>query len=65
MMVTYKASVTNTAAAPTLNVNGLGAVIIVKRFNTALVAGDIVVGGVYILIYNGANFQLLNPTSAY
>lgn len=49
---------TNTGAS-TLNVNGLGAKTIFKNGSTGLDAGDIVVDRVYVLIYDGTNFQLI------
>jgi len=48
---------TNTGAA-TINLNGLGAKAIKKEVSAALVAGDIQVGKVYELRYDGTNFQL-------
>ncbi len=60
--VTFKAGFANTGAAPTLNVNGLGAKSIIKRQATALVAGDIALNGFYMVIYNGTSWVLLNPT---
>jgi hypothetical protein len=64
-IIIFKAGFANTAAAPTLNVNGSGAKTIVKRAATALVANDIILNGVYMVLYNGTSWQLLNPTSAY
>lgn len=49
---------TNTGAS-TLDVNGLGAKSIVKNGSTALVSGDIVVDRVYIMMYDGTNFQMI------
>lgn len=46
---------TNTGAA-TINVNGLGAKAIKKGISTALIAGDLIVGQVYELVYNGTDF---------
>lgn len=54
--------VTNTNSA-TLNVDSKGEIIIKKLMGDTLVnlsAGDIVVGKVYILIYNGQYFQIAN-----
>lgn len=45
--------------ATTLNLNGLGAVTIVKNVSATLADGDIVAGGIYELAYDGTNFQLL------
>lgn len=65
MMVSFTSANANTSATPSLNVNALGAKTIVKRQATALVNNDIIASGVYVLIYNGTNFQLLDPNSAY
>lgn len=48
----------NTGSA-TLNVNSLGAKTIKKEVSTNLSAGDIAAGQVYMLVYDGTNFQLL------
>jgi len=62
-MVVFKCAVTNTSLTPTLNVNGTGAKNIVKRNALVLAAGDIIGGGIYIVIYNGATWNLINPTA--
>jgi hypothetical protein len=54
---------TNTGAT-TININSLGAKSITKSGTTALVAGDIVSGQVYLIEYDGTRFQLFNPSSA-
>lgn len=58
----FIAGFTNTAASPTLNVNGVGAKTIKRCDNTTCQISDIIVGGVYYVVYDGTNFQLLNPT---
>lgn len=57
--VRFKANFGNSGAA-TANINGLGAVAL-KKFGgaTDVAQGDIVSGGVYTLIYDGTNFQVL------
>lgn len=64
--IIFKATATNTTGA-TINVNGLGAKNIYK-FTAgtlgAIVAGDIVNGGVYEVIYDGTQFQLLTIQNA-
>jgi hypothetical protein len=57
-----KANHTNTGAA-TINIDTLGVKSIVTPSGAALVAGDLVSGGLYLLIYDGTNFQLLNTTT--
>ena len=47
----------NTIAA-TLNVNGIGSISINKFVSSALVAGDLVAGRTYLLIYNGTSFNI-------
>lgn len=59
--LTFVANHTNTGAS-TLNVDGIGATAIRKGgANSALVANDIVSGGVYDVVYNGTYWTLLNP----
>lgn len=54
---TFKVATTNTAAS-TLNVNGVGAKSIKKNISAALGAGDLVVGQLVTVIYDGTNFQI-------
>lgn len=58
----FKAGGTNTGAA-TINLNSVGALAIKKGSagSTALAANDIVTGGMYVVLYDGTNMQLLNP----
>jgi len=58
-----RANNTNTGPS-TLNVNGVGAVPIKKNSTAALIAGDILDDAIYILVHDGTNFQLLNPSSS-
>jgi hypothetical protein len=55
----FKANTANTGSA-SLNVNSLGAVPIKKDYNQDLDTGDIVVGQLVHVIYDGTNFQLLS-----
>lgn len=55
--VRFKAAGDNTAA-PTLNVNSLGAKSIKNPDGTALVAGDLKSGRIYTVDYDGTNFVL-------
>lgn len=60
---TFKAGASNSGAT-TLNVNALGAKNVYKLGSSgpeAAVSGDIVSGNVYIAVYDGTEFQLLNP----
>lgn len=59
----FKANFTNTGAA-TLNVNTIGAAPIKRMNGSALVAGDIVSGQLYLAVQDGTNFLLINPTLA-
>lgn len=58
----FKAGGTNTGAS-TINFNSSGAKDLKKGPDgaTALAAGDITTGGLYVVQYDGTNFQLLNP----
>lgn len=47
----------NTGAA-SLNINGIGAVPIVKSISTPVVSGDILAGSTYFLSFDGTNFRL-------
>jgi hypothetical protein len=61
MRVPVKFTNANTGAA-TINLNSLGAKSIVKPDGTALSSsGEIAAGMIALLIYDGTNFQLLNP----
>lgn len=57
----FEANFTNTGAA-TLNVDAIGAVSIVTRNGSALGGGEILSGGVYTVVYDGTNFQILDPS---
>jgi hypothetical protein len=54
----------NTAPAPTLAVNGLSAISITKCGTAALVASDLTTTAVADAIYDGTEFQLLNPQAS-
>lgn len=56
---TFVAANTNTTAV-TLNIDALGAKAVTRDGSTALVAGDIVAGTTYQVMYDGTRFQLLN-----
>lgn len=58
----FKAGTANTAAA-TLAINGLTAKDIRKKFNAALITGDILAGQIVEVAYDGTNdwFQMLSP----
>lgn len=50
---------TNANTGPsTININGLGAKAIVKDASTPLASGDISAGQIFLLCYDGTNFQL-------
>ena len=51
----------NTSATPTLAINGLASLTIVKNGTAALVAGDIPAGHCALLEYDGTYLRLLNP----
>ena len=56
--VTVRFTVTNTAASPTLNVNGTGAKPIVYR-NAAISAGYLAANRIYKFVYDGAQYELI------
>lgn len=56
----FVAAGTNTGAV-TLNLNSIGAKAVTKEGTTALVAGNIPSGSVAKVVYDGTQFQLLNP----
>ena len=56
--ITIKFTVTNTAASPTLNVNGTGAKPIVYR-GSAIAAGYLAANRVYEFVYDGTNYALV------
>ena len=58
----FVAPATNTGAC-TLNINSIGIKSITKSGTTALVAGDIASGAIVQVVYDGTQFQLLNPIS--
>jgi hypothetical protein len=62
MYFVFKAASTNTSSV-TVNVNSVGAKN-VYRSGAALAAGDIVAGEIYIIAYDGTQFQLLGAGSA-
>lgn len=60
-MVTLKPVNANTGAS-TLAVSGLSAVAVKMQDGSALSAGAMLAGGVYLLMHDGTNFVLLNPS---
>lgn len=59
----FVAAGTNTGGV-TLNINSIGAKSITKNGTSALTANDIVINGVVEVIYDGTQFQLVNPANA-
>lgn len=59
----FKLSATNATTTPTLNVNGKGAKTIVKVGGTAMAAGDLLIGQVVEVEYDGTNMQLMSPVA--
>jgi hypothetical protein len=58
MMFSCSIPVTNLTAAPTLDVNGIGAANIVDRVGNALSIGELVAGGIYEFLHDGTNLRL-------
>jgi hypothetical protein len=48
-------------ASPTLNVNSLGVKTLVKPVGENIVAGNLQADEIYAIMYDGTNFQVLNP----
>jgi hypothetical protein len=63
LVVVWKPTAPNTAAAPTLAVNGLNAKPITKCGTAALLASDLGMAELEIAVYDGTEFQLLNPVT--
>lgn len=61
LTITFKAGYSCTAAT-TMNVRGLGTKTIKNQSGLDLATSDIIVGGVYAIVYDGANFRLMNPS---
>lgn len=61
--INFLVPITN-ASGVTLNVNSLGAKTIKKSYGTALASGDITIGEVAQVVYDGTQFQLQTPSSA-
>jgi hypothetical protein len=61
VLISFLPNLANTNSGPTLNVNGLGAVAIVKGSNTILAGGDLAASATAFLVFNGTNFVLQNP----
>jgi hypothetical protein len=57
-------ALSNTAAC-TLNMDGIGATAVLDAIGGALVGGELVAGGYADFVYNGTNWILLSPPSAY
>jgi len=55
----FEAINANLTTTPTVDVNGVGAKIIINRDGSALAAGDIPANSLSIIQYDGTNFQLL------
>jgi microcystin-dependent protein len=58
----FIAAATNTSGV-TLNINSIGARAITKNGTTALSANDILINSAITVIYDGTQFQLLNPAN--
>ena len=59
-MFNFVAAGTNTTTSVTLNLNGLGAKSVTKTGTVALSVGDIVIGQVIPVVYDGTRFQVTN-----
>lgn len=53
----------NNTGAVTLNINGLGAIPVTKSGTTPLITGDLIIGVLVTLYFDGTRFQLTNPNT--
>lgn len=60
LMIHFKPATSNTGTA-TIDLNSVGSNIIKRKSGSDLSTGDMLVGGIYTLLYDGTNFILLNP----
>lgn len=63
LTVNFKALTANDGPC-TIDLNSLGAVVIKKRFNVDLVAGDILAGQIISLIFDGSVFQMSSSAAS-
>ncbi len=63
MMVNFKNPATNTSSI-TLNINGLGSKHLLRNVTDTLKSGDLLINQMVNVIYDGYNFQLLNPVNS-
>ena len=61
-MFAFLASNTNTGAV-TINISSLGAKAITKNGNTALVASDLTANYLYVIVYDGTQFQVVGVSA--
>jgi hypothetical protein len=61
-MFAFVVAASNTGAA-TINISGLGAKSITRLGTTALSAEDLIINSIAIIVYDGTQFQLLNPNT--
>lgn len=64
MRIVFKPDTTNTGAA-SVNVNGLGAQVLKAAGATDVAAGRIAAGQIVDILYDGANFQLVNEPNKF
>jgi len=58
----FVAAATNTGAV-TINISSVGAKSITRLGATALIAGDLIINSLAFIVYDGTQFQLLNPNT--
>ena len=54
-------NISNTGPS-TINISNLGTIALVTNLGYPLAGGELLAGSVYRIIYDGTNFQILNPT---
>lgn len=63
LLVNFLPNALNTSTAPTINVSALGATTIVKSGGLPLVTGDLRPDQIATVVYDGTNFELINPAT--
>lgn len=63
LLINFLPNAANTNTTPTLNPSSLGAVTIVKSGGLPVVPGDLSPNQIATIIYDGTNFELINPAT--
>lgn len=63
LLINFLVNAANTSTTPTINVSGLGPITLVKAGGLPLVPNDLITTQIAMAVYDGTNFQLLNPAT--